>query len=308
MSNWQSAHGKIILTGEHAVVYGQPAIAGAFPNAISAKVSPSAGGISIQFPHWGYHSSLPSTDKADMLVDVLQLILARLGLARHSFALELNARVRPGMGLGASASLAVATIRALDYHYTLGLTLAEVNALAFECEILSHGRPSGIDNTMACFGGLCAFQRAQGDNVLKPIVAAAPLNLVVVMTPETGSTAAMVAMVAERVEQDPVGCHAIFEEIGELSRQAGTAVRHGDLVLLGKLMARNHELLAELGVSTAHINGVVAQLCDAGALGAKLTGSGGGGAVIALCDNNSHGLAQAMARRGNDVMEVQLGV
>ena len=308
MTSWQSAHGKIILIGEHAVVYGQPAIAGAFPDAIKAQVTPSAMGVSIDIPQWNYRACLPPEGETDTLGAMLRLVVDRLRLHGQRFALALDARVKPGMGLGASASVAVATIRALDYYYTLGLSLSEINALAFECEKLAHGRPSGIDNTMACFGGLCRYRRVAGENVVNPLHTSEPLRLVVVMTPETGSTASMVAKVAKAAQAQAARYQALFEDIGQLSQHAEAAIQQADLALLGQLMTRNHEVLVDLGVSTPSLNNVVSQLCDAGALGAKLTGSGGGGAVIALCDHNSHDLAETMARRGNDVMEVQLGV
>ncbi|MCB1569016.1 MAG: hydroxymethylglutaryl-CoA reductase, degradative, partial [Xanthomonadales bacterium] len=156
-------HGKVILLGEHAVVYGSHAIAAPVPLAVRASVQDTqAGGVDMLIPRWGVKCRL-NRDPAhrDSFQRSLGLVFDRLGLIEHSMRIDVVPSVPRAMGLGGSAALAVAVIRAIDQHFRLGLSEAEVNALAYACEEVAHGSPSGIDNTVATYGKPILYRRGR---------------------------------------------------------------------------------------------------------------------------------------------------
>jgi len=156
-------HGKIILLGEHAVVYGSHAIAAPVPLAVRATVqNTSSGSVDMLIPRWGVEYRL-HRDPAhrDSFQQSLGIIFDTLGLTEGSLRIEAFPNVPRAMGLGGSAAMAVAVIRALDQHFRLGLSDAQVNALAYRCEEVAHGAPSGVDNTVATYGKLVLYKRGQ---------------------------------------------------------------------------------------------------------------------------------------------------
>jgi hydroxymethylglutaryl-CoA reductase len=148
-----AGHGKIILFGEHAVVYGSRAIAAPVPLAVRARIVDEDDGVWLVIPRWGVEQRLRSDPAKQMSFEVpAALMLRELGLADRSMRIEVYSEIPRAMGLGGSAAVAVAIIRALDRHFKLDLSNDQVNALAYQCECVAHGTPSGIDNTVATFG------------------------------------------------------------------------------------------------------------------------------------------------------------
>ncbi len=155
-----AGHGKIILFGEHAVVYGSRAIAAPVPLAVRARVVDEDDGVWLVIPRWGVEQRLRSDPAKQMSFEVpAALILRELGLTDRSMRIEVFSEIPRAMGLGGSAAVAVAIIRALDRHFALGLSDDQVNALAFQCECVAHGTPSGIDNTVATFGKPLVYRK-----------------------------------------------------------------------------------------------------------------------------------------------------
>jgi hydroxymethylglutaryl-CoA reductase len=199
------------------------------------------------------------------------------------------------MGLGGSAALAVAIIRALDLHFKLGLSDEEVNRLAYKSEQVAHGSPSGIDNTLATFGRPLVF-RKDNPPLVEILNIPKPLSLVVGMTGKQGLTAKTVGAVREARERMPKVYEKIFDDIDALALQAVAAIQENRLDTLGELMNVNQGLLNALQVSTPELERLVNIARNAGALGAKLTGGGGGGAIVALCgtaDANTSSVVEA---------------
>jgi hydroxymethylglutaryl-CoA reductase len=222
--------------------------------------------------------------------------------------IEVFPDVPRSMGLGGSAALAVAIIRALDLHFQLGLSNAEVNALAYLSEQNAHGQPSGIDNTLATYGQPLVYRRGTPP-LVELLNIPAPLAIVVGMTRTEGLTARTVANVADARQRNPRLYEKIFDDIDGLVLQAVSAIQDNDVTTLGDLMNINQGLLNALQVSTPELERLINVARDAGAAGAKLTGGGGGGAMIALCRDSATtaDVRQAIEHQGFHTLVVMAG-
>lgn len=300
-------YGKTILLGEHAVVYGRHAIACPLPLTMRAVVEDSAHGVELLIPRWGieYQLSKPPEQRRSFEKPA-GVILDKLGLSNRGMRIEVFPDVPRGMGLGGSAALAVAIVRALDRHFRLGLSDEEVNELAFLSEQIAHGQPSGVDNTLATYGRPLVFR--QGTPPLVELLnIRRPLSLVVGMTRTEGLTAKTVARVREARARKPKLYEKIFDDIDALVLQGVSALQDHDVGTLGELMNVCQGLLNALQVSTPELERLIGIARRAGALGAKLTGGGGGGAMIALCDGNADEVQSAIQRQGFRAMSYELG-
>ncbi|MDE0693218.1 MAG: hydroxymethylglutaryl-CoA reductase, degradative [Gammaproteobacteria bacterium] len=285
-----SACGKVIILGEHAVVYGRSALAAPTPLAVEARVVDATDGVRLLIPRWGLEQRIaPISERPTGAAGMVATLLQQLDLDGRAMTIEAFPDVPRGMGLGSSAALAVSVIRALDRHFSLGLTDAAVNEFAFECERTAHGTPSGVDNTVATLGKLLLFRaRAQGrSESIEEVELARPLPLVIGLTGKESLTAKSVALVAEFQRRSPARYDAIFDQIEMLTTAGATAARNGSLLELGELMNLCHGFLNALQVSTKEVEELVEIARRHGAAGAKLTGGGGGGAIVALCPDGT---------------------
>ena len=273
------AAGKVILFGEHAVVYGRHALALPIPHAVRATVTPA------------------DTLSHDLPDDLVQCLLKGIGVEDPGWRIHVDSRLPFGKGLGSSAAVAVAIARAFDAKLGLGLDDAQVNAIAFECEKLAHGTPSGIDNTLATYALPMLFCNDGGlQYETVNLDAAAPL--VIAWGEETGSTLEQVEGVRTRHDRLADSYEAIFDEMDKLSRRGAELLRSAEWKKLGAQMNVCHGLLNAIGVSTPHLERMVALARQSGAAGAKLTGAGGGGSIIALCPDNAEQVCEAMRHAG----------
>jgi len=300
-------YGKIILLGEHAVVYNRHAVAFPVPLAMRAVVEEGDSGVQLLIPRWGIEYQLAKPpEQRRSFEKAAGAILDQLGLADRRLRIEVFPDVPRGMGLGGSAALAVAIIRALDLHFRLGLSDEEVNELAFVSERIAHGEPSGIDNTLATYGRPLLFRKGEPP-LAEALQLGQPLDLVVGMTHKEGLTAKTVAGVRRARERNPRLYEKIFDDIDALVRQSLPALQAGDVATLGELMNVCQGLLNALQVSTPELERLIGIARRAGAAGAKLTGGGGGGAMIALCDGNAAEVQAAIEAQGFRAMQVRIG-
>ena len=303
-----SACGKVILLGEHAVVYGRSALASPLPLAVEARVVDAADGVQLLIPRWGVEQRLPpSGEQAPGAAGILALLLARLELAGRPMTIEVFPNVPRAMGLGGSAALAVSVVRALDTHFHLGLSAAEVNAHAFECERAAHITPSGVDNTIATYGATMLFRARRGETPeFTELPLGKPLPLVVGVSGKESLTATSVARVAAAWRRNRARYDGIFDQMDALARAAADAVRDGALADLGELMNLCHGYLSALQVSSPELEELVHIARQNGAQGAKLTGGGGGGAAVALCADGCEGVAAAFENAGYEALRFEI--
>jgi hydroxymethylglutaryl-CoA reductase len=256
-------------------------------------------GVELLIPRWGVEYQLAKPpEQRRSFEQAAGAILDKLGLAERKLRIEVFPDVPRSMGLGGSAALAVAIVRALDLHFRLGLSDVEVNELAYLSEQTAHGQPSGIDNTLATYGRPLVYRRGSPP-LVELLNIPRPLSIVVGMTQSEGLTARTVANVSEARRRNPRLYEKIFDDIDSLVLQAVSAIQDNDVTTLGDLMNINQGLLNALQVSTPELERLIDVARDAGAAGAKLTGGGGGGAMIALCsDAATVDVQQAIERQG----------
>ncbi len=300
-------YGKIILLGEHAVVYGRHAIGCPIPLTMRAIVEDCDSGMELLIPRWGIEYQLAKPlEQQRSFEKAASNIMTQLGINDRGMRIEVFPDVPRGMGMGGSAALAVAIIRAVDIHYKLDLSDKQVNELAFQSEQIAHGKPSGVDNTLATYGKPLVY-RMGTPPLVEPLNIPQPLSLVIGMTRTEGLTAKTVSRVYEARKRKPKLYEKIFDDIDALVLQAVSAVQDNDIETLGELMNVCQGMLNALQVSTPEIERLIGIARRAGALGAKLTGGGGGGAVIALCDGNTDEVQAAMEKQGFHAMSILVG-
>jgi mevalonate kinase len=290
------ACGKVILLGEHAVVYGVPALAGALPGGVTVEERRGTGRVCI--PAWALELDLDDAVVGQLAIGrALRALVARLGAGgvRRDLDLVVHFGLPTGAGLGSSAALAVAVARAIAATNACAVDAATVEAAAMASETEIHGRPSGLDHTVAQRGGFGLFVRGQG---LAPIRAARPVPIVIGHTGKERDTKGRVARVAELLAEQPDAIQPCIDRIGALAERGARAVEAGDLAALGEAMRQNQEALRALEVSCAEIEHMVGLAEGAGALACKLTGGGGGGCVIALAPGRERDVAAVWAEAG----------
>ena len=304
-----SGHGKVILLGEHAVVYGRPAIAAPVPVAARATVLDSdTGEVEFFCPRWGVEYTLHKNPlKRSSFERPLGALLERFDLLDRSMRIEVFPKVPRAMGLGGSAAVAVAIARAISSHYQLNLKDDQINEIAYEFEKVAHSEPSGIDNTVATYGKLLKYNR-EAEPRFETMQCPKPIPLVIGISGIESLTARMVAQVRNGWKSNPKPYERVFDEIGRLTAEACDAIAAYDLPALGSLMNFCQGQLNALQVSSWELEEMIQIARSSGALGAKLTGAGGGGSIIALCPDNQAEVVSALQDSGYQAMEVEIGV
>ncbi len=295
-------YGKIIVLGEHSVVYGRHAIAAPIPLNVRAEVRPQDQDIDLLIPRWGVEMRFSEPEgKISSLHESITLIAERLGVADRGMRIDVFPRVPRANGLGASAALAVAVIRAMARAFSITLSDREISNLAYDVEKIAHGTPSGIDNTLATFGRPILFRKdnPQARAEIRDLATSRPIPVVIGLSGVATLTAQTVGNVRAAWQKNPARYEAIFDQIDGLALAGVDALARGDIAELGDLMNIDHGLLNALQVSSWEIEELVEIARSNGALGAKLTGGGGGGAMIAVAESDRvEGVAAAMRAAG----------
>ena len=294
-----SAAAKIILLGEHAVVYGQPAIAVPVSDLrTTATVQPNdppGQGLRICSENARATLTLESTPD-DPLVVTAKLVLEALDASPPDVTIALFSDIPMSSGLGSGAAVSTAVAQALGAALNSSLDNTQLSAIVYEVEKIHHGTPSGIDNTVVVFEQPVYFLRGQP---VERLTIGKPMSFLIASTGLPASTRMAVKAVRALYDASPDTTRPVIEAIGDIVREARQAIEQGHMPRLGELMARNHTYLQALTVSCPKLDELVGAAMNAGALGAKLSGGGRGGNMIALVTpDTSHLVERALRQAG----------
>jgi mevalonate kinase len=320
-----SGYGKVILFNEHFVVYGIPAIASALGNKTDAEVvptddlTPSGTDGSMAGEGWVLEDNRPAnpgykTEKFEHQKESIERVLkaANFDAKNNNIKITLGGDLKAVGGVGASAAVCVSIARALNEEFNLGFDDNRINEIAYEGEKAYAGTPSGIDNTASTFGGLLWFAKnlEGGPNTMEKIKLSQPVEIVMGNTGLTANTKAAVAGVRERKDQKPEEYQKIFNMSQELVNKAKEKLVALSLDEVGQLMNQNHLLLQKIEVSHERLDRLVEIARENGAIGAKMTGGGLGGYMVALTPGEEiqNKVAQAMEKEGFEALRTKIGV
>jgi len=282
-----TAPGKIILFGEHAVVYGRPAIAVPV-NQVRARATVVAtpreapGTIRLQALDIGLDTNYGDLPPDHPLAYAIHLVLETIGLKEApACVIRVTSSIPLASGMGSGAAVTVALMRALAAFLGHPLPDERVNHLTYDVEKLYHGTPSGIDNTVVTYAKPVFFTRGEDPQML---TVPQPFTIVIGDTGIPCSTAITVGDVRDALQEQPEEYEPVLDEIGEIGDQARSAIEAGGVGELGQLMVSNQRLLQQLNVSSPELERLIQAAMGAGALGAKMSGGGRGGNMIALVE------------------------
>lgn len=276
--------GKAILFGEHFVVYGARALALGVNPGVSVTWERVSAGHELHIPQWDL--ALRADNEGNELQQAFAALLTALEFEVPPLRVTAAMHLPSGSGLGSSASLGIATLIACEEAAGVSLSREERVVAGFSWERVFHGNPSGFDHATAIYGGLVSYQRNR-QPALTTHDCATDLQLVIAQVQPGASTRRMVEGVAAWRDTHAEAFAALLSDAERRFEHALQAIEHADLSTLGALMDDNHRALQEIGVSTPALDFAVEKARAAGALGAKLTGAGGGGCMIALVNEES---------------------
>jgi len=307
-----SGFGKVILFGEHFVVHGVPGIVSAIDSTVDAEVKKIVEGITVKDERKGAKDYTKA--KRTQQKESIERMLKTMGIDSEKASLEiwLGGNLPSFSGIGASAASSVAIARAIAEEFKMDLSDEKINEIAYEAEKAYAGTPSGIDNTAATYGGLIWFKRnlSGGPDTIEKLSIRKPVEIVMGDTGIVADTKEMVAGVAARKKRNPEKYNVLFKQAEDLAFIARKALEEFDLRKVGKLMNENHRLLQEIEVSCKELDYLVNLAREKGAFGAKLTGGGGGGCMVALTPSKElqEAVATAMEKEGFKVLRTKIGI
>jgi mevalonate kinase len=306
-----SGFGKVILFGEHFVVHGVPGIVSAIDSTVDAEVKKIGEAITVRDERKGAKGY--TEKKRAQQKESIERMLETMGIDAEKAVLDiwLGGNLPSFSGIGASAASSVAIARALAEEFEMDLSDEKINDVAYEAEKAYAGTPSGIDNTAATYGGLIWFKRnlMGGPNTIEKLSMREPVEIVMGNTGIVADTKEMVAGVAARKKRNPKEYDWLFKQAEDLAFAAKKALAKFDLRKVGELMNANHRLLQEIEVSCKELDYLVDLARTQGAFGAKLTGGGGGGCMVALTPGKlQEVVAAAMEKEGFEVLRTKIGV
>lgn len=334
------APGKIILLGEHAVVYGQPALAATLDRGMRVaitRLNAAKGGAEaksgpvLRGTGFGIDAVArpdPGGEGPEALRRALSRLIEMFGERVRDLSFSVDGQIPAGSGLGSSAALSVALVRGVHRFFEEDVPLEQVRDEALSLEKVFHGNPSGVDHNTILTGGLVCFtsgvdrrlsqdapakagQTNSADAVsAEPTVTALPLprrlRFAVGIAGHHAGTSHAVSALRDRMQRHPKAYAHLYAGIGALVEEAKSAIAEGHWGALGELMDLNQGYLNALGVSTPAIEALCAMARQRGALGAKLSGAGGGGAVIALVDDDPAAVVRAYTDAGYEGFCVEI--
>jgi len=280
-----TANSKLILVGEHAVVHGKPAIAIPFPLVgVESTVEHVPGRIKLDSTF--YHGPIDSApENLTGIVKAIEETLKYVNLPLEDLLIQIKSSIPPGKGLGSSASVAIAVIKSIFHYAEVDYTEEELLKLVNIAETFAHGKPSGIDSVTITSKSPVWFEVEGPADYIEP---QDDFYFIVADSGRTADTKTAIESITELIKSAPKRFHAKLDRIGEITYQARDALVKGGKYVLGQLLTEAQKELEALGVSDAVLNRLIYFALEEGALGAKLTGGGNGGCIIALAKDESH--------------------
>jgi mevalonate kinase len=283
------APSKAIITGEHFVVHGAWALAAALPRGVRVEISKSP---RFEATSNRFTGNLPQLRPVGLVVEEM----AREFSVKPTVKVEISSAIPQGAGLGSSASTMVAVASAFSRLNSLGLGLEQVAEFSMVGEREIHGEPSGIDSAICTHGGVILFRTGREP---KAVSFDGHRNLIISYSGRSRSTKGQIRRVSHFKKALPGLFSALSLAVSDLSLQASERLVAGDMKGLGRILSLNQAILAYLGVSNGALDTMVNHLATSGSYGAKLTGAGGGGSVVAVApEGKEKSIVSGLQARG----------
>ena len=302
--------GKTILIGDQFVLYGVPAIVSSIPYETSTTVERIDGEGWILEDNRDEVPGYKEKKKEQQIQSINRIFeVMKINAKKTPIKITLGGTLLAGSGVGASAASCVSLARALNDEFKLGLSIDEINQVAWEGEFAYHGIPSGVDNTASCYGGLMLYQLKDDQKIIEKIQIGEPLEVVLGNSGVSANTAALDDLVENEKKSDPGLFSARLKTITEQALEVRRLLEVFDLKKVGRIMTENHKTLIDMGLSHKKLIYLCNLALQKGALGAKLTGGGMGGYMVALTPGVKlqEKVASAIEKKGFAVIRATLG-
>ena len=307
-----SAFGKTILIGDQFVLNGVPAIVSALPYQTDTLVERVSKGEAftvidnrIEVPGYKKKKEQARNKSYDRMIEVM-----KLDLKKNPIKITVGGDLLAGSGVGASAAISVSFARACNGEFILGLDKIKENHIGWEGEYAYHGIPSGVDNTASSFGGIMLYMIRDGKKMYERIVPAKPLYVVLASSGVTYNTVLLEEYVENFIKNNAEIFYTRLNKIACQVYDMKKAIEKGDLEETGRIMTENHETLKEMDLSHARLDELCERAVKMGAYGAKLTGGGRGGYMVALVKDPAmqKKIASEFESESIHVITAQLGI
>jgi len=302
--------GKTILIGDQFVLYGVPAIVSSLPYETVADVERIDGKGWIlednrrEVPGYKEKKKEQQVESINRILEVM-----KIDVKKDPIKITYGGTLLAGSGVGASAASCVSLARALNEEFNLGLSIDEINQVSWEGEFAYHGIPSGVDNTASCYGGLMIYQVKDDKKTFERIQVKKSFEVVLANSGVTANTAALDGLTEKEKERNPELFSARLKAITDQSLEIKKGIEAGKMNQVGGLMSENHKILIDMGLSHEKLIYLCNMALEKGALGAKLTGGGMGGYMVALTPGKDlqETVASAIEKEGFAVIRATLG-
>ncbi len=302
--------GKTILIGDQFVLRGVPAIVSSIPYETVATVERVDGegwiveDNRVEVPGYKEQKKEQQNKSINRILEVMNI-----DVEKNSIKITFGGTLLAGSGVGASAASCVALARALNEEFNLGRSIDEINQVAWEGEFAYHGTPSGVDNTASCYGGLMLYQLENSRKIIEKVQVTEPIEVVLGNSGVTADTAALDGRVEEVKEREPDLFSTRMETITGQVLEVKKGLEANELEKVGSVMTENHKILDDMGLSHEKLIYLCNLALENGALGAKLTGGGMGGYMVALTPGKDlqERVASTIEREGFAVIRATVG-
>lgn len=302
--------GKTILIGDQFVLYGVPAIVSSLSYETIAEVQRFDGEGWIlednrrEVPGYKEKKKEQQVESINRILEVM-----KIDVKKNPIKITYGGTLLAGSGVGASAASCVSLARALNEEFNLGLSIYEINQVSWEGEFAYHGIPSGVDNTASCYGGLMIYQAKDEQKTFERIQVKKPFEVVLANSGVTANTAALDGLTEKENERNPELFSSRLKKITEQALEMKNGIEAGKMNQVGGLMSENHKILIDMGLSHKKLIYLCNMALEKGALGAKLTGGGMGGYMVALTPGKDlqETVASAIEKEGFAVIRAILG-